>query len=190
MGLTTSAVAQEKVHYTYLWHLEQPIYWPDQQPGGADRYERAWESLQRKNLGAAHPENNLTDIFGLADRVAAYQTRVRDSIGSISGYPEAGAQITYSGGLIENIASLGAANQLGYSPSWNSAFQQARSWTTSSADPSKRKSRCDIVLFSFHHALLPLCEESTVRKEIRGRGAPRRICLAASSLRRWRSRRG
>ncbi|MEL6795598.1 MAG: hypothetical protein AAFO89_02135, partial [Planctomycetota bacterium] len=24
------AATQEKLHFTYLWHLEQPIYWPDQ----------------------------------------------------------------------------------------------------------------------------------------------------------------
>ncbi len=165
-GGNSAAMAQEKVHYTYLWHLEQPIYWPDQQVSGSDRYERAWESIQRKNGGATHPENNLVEIFGLADRVAAYQYRLRDSIGAISGNAEAGAQVTYSGGLIENIKSLGGANQLGYSPTWNGALQQARSWQTSSPDPAKRKTRCDIVLFSFHHALLPLCEESTVRKEI------------------------
>lgn len=159
-------LAQEKVHYTYLWHLEQPIYWPDQQAGGADRYERAWESIQRKNGGAVHPENNLTEIFGLADRVAAYQYRCRDAISAISIHPEAGAQISYSGGLIANIASLGAANQLGYSSNWNSWLRDARGWLNSSPDPAKRKTRCDIVLFSFHHALLPLLEESTIRKEI------------------------
>jgi len=32
-----------KTHFTYLWHLEQPIYWPDRQPTGEDRYERAWQ---------------------------------------------------------------------------------------------------------------------------------------------------
>ncbi len=153
------AAAQEKLHFTYLWHLEQPIYWPDRQATGADRYEHAWESLQR---AGAHPENNLGDIFGLADRVAAYQTRVRDSVQMMLAYPEAGAQITYSGGLIENISSLGNASALGYSPLWYGAFRQARAWNTATS----AKPRCDIVLFSFHHALLPLCEESTVRKEI------------------------
>lgn len=166
LAVAGHAAGQEKVHFTYLWHLEQPIYWPDQQASGADRYERAWESLQRTNLGASHPQNNLNEIFGLADRVAAYQYRCRDSINAIRGQPEAGAQISYSGGLIENVMSLGAANQLGYSSNWNSWLREARGWLTSSPDPSRQKTRCDIVLFSFHHALLPLLEESTVRKEI------------------------
>jgi hypothetical protein len=160
-SLAGTAAAQENLHFTYLWHLEQPIYWPDQRVGGSDRYEVAWESIQRRDAGAANPANNLRDIFGLADRVGAYQYRVRDSINAIRWSPEAGAQVSYSGGLIENIRSLGNANQLGYSSGWANSFREARLWTT-----PQNKTRCDIVLFSFHHALLPLLEESTVRKEI------------------------
>ncbi len=160
-GGTGSAMAQQKLHFTYLWHLEQPIYWPDRQTSGADRYERAWESQLAKNAGRGNPQNDLFSIFSLADRVAVYQSRTRDSIQSILGKPEAGAQITYSGGLIENITSLGNANQWGYGPAWYGSIRQARGWTTSAGKP-----RADVVLFSFHHALLPLVDESTVRKEI------------------------
>ncbi len=152
----------EKLHFTYVWHLEQPIYWPDQQVAGADRYERAWESILRTNAGAAHPANDLPGIFGLADRVAVYQWRARDCIDLIRGYPEAGAQITYSGGLIENIISLGNVGQLGYVPTWYSWLREARGWTTVGA----AKPRADIVIFPFHHPLLPLCDDSAIRKEI------------------------
>lgn len=151
----------EGVHFTYLWHLEQPIYWPAQQASGADRYERAWQSIQQKDGGAAHPADDLRGIFSLADRVAAYQHRPRDSINLIRGRPEAGVQVSFSGGLIENVTSLGAAGQLGYSSAWHSGFREARGWSTTGGKP-----RCDIVLFAFHHPLLPLCDESTVRKEI------------------------
>ncbi|GAB5495182.1 MAG: hypothetical protein Phyf2KO_02620 [Phycisphaerales bacterium] len=165
VAASASAIsAQESLHFTYLWHLEQPIYWPDQsrQPGAPDRYENAWESIQRKNLGEANPENNLVDIFSKADRVAAYQYRMRDSIDSIRWAPEAGAQVSYSGGLIRNIESLGQAGQLGYTSSWNQPKQQARSWRTS----GQNKPRLDVVVFPFHHSLMPLLEESTQRKEI------------------------
>lgn len=160
MSVTPSARA-EKLHFTYLWHLEQPIYWPDQQLGGFDRYERAAESIFRTDAGAAHPENNLRDIFGWADRVAVYQYRARDSIDAIRWAPQAGAQISYSGGLIENVQSLGDAGLLGYASNWYSALRQARSWTTSGGKP-----RADVVIFPFHHPLLPLIADSTVRKEI------------------------
>ncbi|MFO0832268.1 MAG: carbohydrate-binding protein [Phycisphaerales bacterium] len=164
MCAATAGAQSQPLHFTYLWHLEQPIYWPDQQAAGADRYERAWESIVRKDGGALHPTNNLRDIFALADRVAAYQDRIRDSISAISSQPEAGAQISYSGGLIENIASLGNANQLGYSPSWYAGNRTARSWLTSGANPSRR---LDIVQFGFHHPLMPLLDDATLRKEIR-----------------------
>lgn len=161
--LSVEAPAQnEKVHFSYLWHMEQPIYWPDQQVFGDDRYERAWESIQQTDGGAAHPENDLRAIFSVPDRVAAYQWRVRDSINAIRGYPEAGAQVSYSGGLIENLQSLGGAWQLGYSPTWYSSYREARGWTTS----GQSVPRCDLVVFPFHHPLLPLLDDSTIRKEI------------------------
>ncbi|MFM7480822.1 MAG: hypothetical protein ACKO4V_06825, partial [Planctomycetota bacterium] len=96
--LIASAAIAEGVHFTYLWHLEQPIYWPDQQAGGADRYERAWQSILRRDGGAANPANDLRSIFGLDDRVAAYQYRPRDTVNSIAWTAEGGAQVSFSGG--------------------------------------------------------------------------------------------
>ncbi|MEO0482911.1 MAG: GC-type dockerin domain-anchored protein [Planctomycetota bacterium] len=155
-----SAAAQD-LHFTYLWHMEQPIYWPDQQPFGADRYETAWTSIQQKDAGSAYPLNNLRDIFGKDDRVAAYQFRVKDSIDSIRWTNEGGAQVSYSGGLIENIESLGNAFQLGYGSNWAGDYQTARNWTTVGGKP-----RLDVVVFPFHHPLCPLLEESTLRRQI------------------------
>ncbi len=152
----------EKLHFTYHWHMEQPIYWPDQQNATADRYELGWQSILRTDAGAAHPANDLRQIFGKADRVAAYQFRVRDSIGAISWAAEAGAQVSYSGGLIENMQSIGAAGQLGYSSTWFSGYRDARNWTTIGAAVP----RCDLVMFPFHHALMPLLPTSVMRKEL------------------------
>ncbi len=152
----------ENLHFTYLWHLEQPIYWPDRQFGSPDRYERAWQSIQRTDSNpGSHPYNNLRDIFGIADRVAAYQYRPKDTIDAIDWTPEGGAQVSYSGGLIENIWSLGDAGQLGFASNWTSHWRTARSWSTVGGKP-----RMDIVIFPFHHALMPLCDDSTVRKQI------------------------
>ena len=159
-GLAITARA-EKLHFTYQWHLEQPIYWPDQQTAGVDRYERAVESIARTDAGAAHPENNLRDIFSWPDRVAVYQYRARDSVNAIRWAPEAGAQISYSGGLIENVQSLAGAGMLGYGANWYASLREARGWTTTGGSP-----RCDMVIFAFHHPLLPLCADSTIRKEI------------------------
>jgi hypothetical protein len=162
-GSVAGAGLGDPLHLTWHWHLEQPIYWPDQQQWGDDRAERAWESIVRTDGGAAHPENSLRTIFGLDDRVAAYQWRTRDAIGGISWLPEAGAQISYSGGLIENLDSLAdAGGQLGYSTDYSGAIREARSWNTSGGGAP----RCDVVQFSFHHALMPLLDDATVRMEL------------------------
>ncbi|NBX26150.1 MAG: hypothetical protein EBQ99_08930 [Planctomycetes bacterium] len=159
----TSALAQsQKLHLTWLWHMEQPIYWPDANGG---RYERAWQSILRKDGGATNPQNDLRGIFGLDDRVAAYQWRPRDCVNAIRWSPEAGAQVSFSGGLIENIQSFAeAGGQLGYSTNWHAGWRESRGWSTATAGTNVP--RMDIVQFSFHHALLPLCEESTIRKEL------------------------
>src|SRR5207248_886603 len=78
------------------------------------------------------------------------------------GYPNAAAQMSYSGSLMENIQSLGAAGQLGYAGNWNSYNQQARGWSTSGAKP-----RMDLVNFTYHHALAPLLSDETLEMELR-----------------------
>ncbi|MEY3026751.1 MAG: hypothetical protein RLZZ238_1648 [Planctomycetota bacterium] len=166
--LATAATActalAEKTHFTYLWHLEQPIYWPDRQ-AGTQRYERAWQSILRRDAGAAHPENDLRGIFGLDDRVAAYQYRPRDCVSAISWASEAGAQVSYSGGLIANIQSFAeAGGQLGYSTNWHGPWRESRNWQTNT--PGADHPRMDIVMFSFHHALLPLVDGDAIRKEL------------------------
>lgn len=153
------SVTAEPVHTTYIWHLEQPIYWPAPSPYGAG-YETAWESIQQRNGGAAHPENDVAAIFSVADRVAAYQYRTRESIADMTG-TDAGAQVTYTGGLVRNVASLGAAGQLGYSSGWNSDIQTARGWTTSGGRP-----RLEMTVIPYHHALSPLVDKAVLKKEI------------------------
>jgi len=159
-ALPSPGLAGGGVHYTYLWHLEQPIYWPAPDASGL-RYQRARESMEAKLGGAAHPQNDLDEIFGKDDRVAVYQGRVRDALATLQGHPEAGASVSYSGGLIENIQSLGGAGKLGYGAGWNTALREAQGWSTSQGTP-----RLDLVIFPFHHALLPLVDARVARRQI------------------------
>ena len=155
--------AGSNVHTTWLWHLHQPVYWPDRRNWGGDHYEAAWDTIQQQDAGRQHPKPEvLRDIFGLADRVAAYQFRPRDTINSLFSYANAGAQVSYSGALMENIQSLGSNGQLGYGGNWNSYNQQARAWTTSGGKP-----RLDLVNFTYHHALAPLLSDATLEMELR-----------------------
>lgn len=151
------------MHTSWLWHLHQPIYWPDRRVWGTDHYEAAWDTIQQQNGPRAHPPSDtLSQIFDVDDRIAAYQSRPHDAINNMFGYASAGAQLNYSGALMENIRSLGQANQYGYTPSWNSYNQQARSWTTAGGKP-----RMDILNFTFHHALAPFVSDETLEMELR-----------------------
>jgi hypothetical protein len=154
-----STLVAAPVHTTYLWHMEQPIYWPDQSPYG-NGYETAMESIWQRNNGAPHPENDVHSIFTLADRVAAYQDRPKNSIASMTGI-DAGAQVTYSGGLIRGVASLASQNYGGYSSAWNSHFQTARNWTTSGGRP-----RLEMTIISYHHSFSPLIDKEVLKKDI------------------------
>jgi len=157
-----------QVHTSYLWHMHQPTYWGEVSQSNPNRYQLVKESqdliLNGTNTytdGLAHPLNNLEEIFGLPDRVNAYQFQPKNAVQSIMGYPKAGAQMTYGGSLIENLNSLGVANQWGYSSGWKNDVNTAHSWLTSGGKP-----RLDVMGFTMHHTLSPLVSDEVLKKEI------------------------
>ena len=149
------------VHTTWLWHLHQPIYWPDRAPANhaADHYQNAWDTIQ---LGNVHPsDTSLSTVFGAGDRIAAYQGGPSSTVNGLRGYANAGAQVNMSGALMENVQSLAVAGQLGYGSGWNNGNATARTWTTSSGKP-----RMDMVNFTYHHSLAPLISDETLEMEL------------------------
>lgn len=157
-----------QVHTSYLWHLEQPIYWSETSVWNPNQYQKAWESQYLKwnngnwySDGQQHPLNNIEEIFGNEDRKAVYQYRAKDAVQSLLGLPDAGAQVNYSGCLMENVNSLAEAGQMGYSSSWKNNYVTARSWTTSGGKP-----RMDITAFTKDHALSPLLSDKMLRRQI------------------------
>ncbi len=163
-----TAWGNDKVYVSRFWHNHQPIYWPEWNAHGDQdqRVQYAWDSIVLKpgqNYGGLspsfHPENNLTDIFGLDDRRNAYQGGPRQSLttfGSAGGFA-----LSYSGALIDNIRQLGAVNQLGYGGGWANGNREARGWFT----PSGSR-RMDLVGFTYHHSLAPLLPKAVFRKEL------------------------
>lgn len=160
-GLPPDAAANGNVHVTRFWHNHQPIYWPEWNSNGDQnsRVQYAWDSVVLKsgqNYGGLspnyHPENNLTDIFGLDDRKNAYQGGPRNSLTTFSG---GGFALSYSGSLIDNVRQLGGGGNLGYGGNWNSGNTEARGW-----------GRLDLVGFTYHHSLAPLLPKEVFRKEL------------------------
>lgn len=166
MGLCLPLTAQ--VHTSYLWHLEQPIYWPETSIWNTYEHQSAWESQYLKwnngnwySDGLQHPLNNIQEIFSNDDRKAVYQYRAKDAVQSLLSLPEAGSQVNYSGCLMENVNSLSEAGQWGYYAGWQNSFITARGWSTSAGKP-----RMDIVGFSKDHALSPLLSDKMLRRQI------------------------
>lgn len=166
MGWGIPSAQSATVYVSRFWHNHQPLYWPEWNGNGnqTERIQYAWDSICLKNgqtydTGTGHPDNNLTDIFGNADRVSAYQGRPRDSLASING--AGGFAISYSGSLIDNVRSLGANSQMGYHSGWADGNREARGWKTPSGS-----SRLDLVGFTYHHSLGCLLPKAVFRKEI------------------------
>ena len=42
------------IHTSWLWHLHQPIYWPEKR-AGSEHYENAWDTIQAQGAGRSHP---------------------------------------------------------------------------------------------------------------------------------------
>jgi hypothetical protein len=158
LGAAPTPVHAAPIHTTYLWHMHQPIYWPDLSTCDGIAYEKAYETIV---LG--HSESDETEIFSKADRVGDYQWYPRNALSSILDLPDAGAQVSFAGSLIENISSLANGGWQGglYAADWYSDYREARAWTTSGG-----RSRCDMVLVGHHHGINPLMDENAFRKEI------------------------
>ncbi len=146
------------VHTTYLWHMHQPIYWPDKSTWYTWRYETAYETI---TLG--HSESNVFDVFNKDDRVHDYQDYPRHAVSSVLDLPDAGAQMSLAAALIENMKSLADAGWNGgrYAPNWYNDYRTARGWKTSG-----NRSRLDQMIVAAHHPIAPLMDENAFRKEI------------------------
>ncbi len=165
-GLASLVSANPNVYVSRFWHNHQPIYWPEWNGNGSQtqRVQFAWDSIvlkpgQTYNSGAAHPENDLVQIFGLDDRRNAYQSGPRNSLATLP--QSAGFAVSYSGSLMDNVRSLGSNGQLGYGGGWWDGWRESSTWTT----PSGSR-RMDLVGFTYHHSLSPLLPKAVFRKEL------------------------
>ena len=158
------------VKVSRFWHNHQPIYWPEwnNNIGENNRVQFAQDSIvlfsgQTYGTGTGHPwfeTDTLEGIFGKGDRVTAYQSGPRNSLAAVS-QQSAGYAMSYSGSLIEDVRSLGRANNLGYGSGWYNGYREAMGWST----PSGSR-RMDMVGFTYHHSLGAVMPKSVFRKEI------------------------
>src|SRR5207245_5244316 len=101
---------------------------------------------------AWHYSFSVIDVHN--QRFGPYTTWPRDAIQAGLGLANLGAQVSFSGSLMENLNNLQAAGvNGGMWNNWQSAYIQARQWTTSQGNP-----RLDLVGFGYDHPLMALLD--------------------------------
>ncbi|TWT48567.1 carbohydrate-binding protein [Botrimarina hoheduenensis] len=140
-GLASVALAgaQQPINVGFLWHMHQPIYTPGQNVLQTDASGRFSFSLQEVHNTRSGP----------------YTSWPNDAIQIGQSLPHLGAQVSFSGSLIENLNTLGWNN-------WQSSYRQGLLNDTSLGNP-----RLDVVGFGYHHPLMPLLDERDMRMQIK-----------------------
>ncbi|MEM1028203.1 MAG: dockerin type I domain-containing protein [Planctomycetota bacterium] len=145
VGLSATGQTPAPIEFGFLWHMHQPIYTPGSNILETDASGRFSFSVQ--------------DVHN--QRTGPYTTWPRNAVQSGSGQPNLGAQVSFSGSLIENLNVL-EANGNGNFNNWEGAYQQARGLNTAEGN-----ARLDLVNFNYHHALSPLLDTRDLRMQIK-----------------------
>lgn len=125
--------------------MHQPIYWP---------YENI-VATENRNVYSY----SLYEIMN--SRYGPYTSWPYNSVKAIAdnGLPHGGAQVSFSGSLIENLNCM-EKHGIGFS-NWKHCYTQGRKLKTHLGNP-----RLDLVAFGYHHPLMALCDYKDVRKQI------------------------
>ena len=134
------------IYVAFLWHMHQPVYWP-------------YENVMTTQANSRY-SYSVVDIFN--QRIGPYTSWPSDAVwkGINAGMGHFGAQVSFSGSLLENLDNLeagGDGNFAGWKSSWNGIKGQ----TTSLGHP-----RLDLVGFGYHHPLMGLIDSTDIQKQI------------------------
>lgn len=134
-----------KIYIAFLWHMHQPIYYP---------YQSVVQTQQ-----SGHYSFSLYDVH--LSRTGPYtswpKTAVQKGMNANMGH--FGAQVSFSGSLIENLNALENAG-VGFS-NWKSHWNYIKNQNTTLGNP-----RLDMVGFGYHHPLMGLIDYKDIRKQI------------------------
>jgi len=140
--VNTPGALGAEIHVTYLWHMHQPIYYPYESVNQTD-------ANGRYNFSVAGVHNDRTGSYTSWPRNAVQQ-------GADRGMPHAGAQVSFSGSLGENLNNL-----------WGSSWPGDYRWSRNGLRTSLNNPRLDIVGIAYHHSLMPLTCYESMRMQIK-----------------------
>jgi glycosidase/endonuclease/exonuclease/phosphatase family metal-dependent hydrolase len=137
---------QVPIYIAYHWHMHQPVYWP------GENIVTTYSTRSNYSF--------VRDVVGWPDRVDAYTHNPIDNVDRFRYLPNYGAQISYSGSLVENLDNMAAVGH-SYGNGWSNRYAEGHSWKT-----ALNNSRVDLVAFGYHHPLMPLIDERDMRLQI------------------------
>ena len=134
-----------KIYIAFLWHMHQPIYYP---------YENIVETQQSGVYSFS-----LYDVH--LSRTGPYTDWPKNAVqkGINAGMSHFGAQVSFSGSLVENLNNLEQAG-VGFS-NWKNHWNTIKNQTTALGNP-----RIDMIGFGYHHPLMGLLHYKDIRKQI------------------------
>lgn len=142
--VTLSAMAvKPPIYIAFQWHMHQPIYWPGE--------------TVKQTIEANRMSYSLLDVF--TSRTGPYTNYAPGAVNKLTGFDHAGAQVSFSGSLMEDLNVL-EANGMAFS-NWK------QNWTNMiSRKTSLGHQRLDMVGFGYYHPLMPLIDSSDIIYQI------------------------
>jgi hypothetical protein len=138
--------ANPPIYISFLWHMHQPIYWP---------YESVVQTDANSRYGYS-----VADIHN--QRLGPYTSWPKNAVQKLidAGLQHGGAQVSFSGSLIENLNNL-EANGNGNFTNWKSNWNYIKNQKTSLNNP-----RIDMVGFGYFHPLMGLIDTYDIKAQI------------------------
>ncbi|MDR9416812.1 MAG: hypothetical protein RI564_11040, partial [Gracilimonas sp.] len=141
----SSELSDPPVYIAFHWHMHQPIYWPYESVVETEARGAYSFSLQEVHTSRSGPYTSWP-----ANAVQA---------GIDAGFPNFGAQVSFSGSLIENLE---AANQAGWGfNNWTAPWNEVITQTTAEGN-----ARLEMTGFGYHHPLMPLIGPESIQRQV------------------------
>ncbi|MBZ0171079.1 MAG: hypothetical protein K8E66_01740, partial [Phycisphaerales bacterium] len=140
-----AAASAAPIQIGFLWHMHQPIYVPYLDPFGADPFFSF----------------SVPDVHN--QRFGPYTTWPKDAIEAGDHLAHLGAQVSFSGSLIENLNAIEASGiNGGMWNNWDGAYRAAQSNLSNLGNH-----RLEMVAFGHHHPLMALNGTRDIRMQLR-----------------------
>ncbi|MBN2570924.1 MAG: hypothetical protein JXA68_02240 [Ignavibacteriales bacterium] len=134
------------IYIAFLWHMHQPIYYP---------YETVIQTDQNNRYSFS-----VVDVHN--QRTGPYTSWPKDAVqtGITAGMANFGAQVSFSGSLIENLNVLETNGNTNFQ-NWKNNWNTIKTQNTSLGNP-----RLDMVAFGYFHPLMGLTDSTDMVKQI------------------------